>query len=472
MNKPSKKRKNKVVVLAVVAFLALPLVCSAAGISSEARVFNTANFSLEKKFNISFPKISEAASLAMVDLGGDGINEILIGAPQGEKPEVKIYREDGSLANSFLAYDEKFFGGVNVGAGDFDGDGKDKIIVVPASGAAALVKIFDGFGQIENKEGFFAFDSNLKNGAKVAAGDVNGDGRDEIIVGSGAGQKAQIKIFKSGGESLAEINPEGINDWSGVNVASGDIDSDGISEILAAPGWGSLPEVQIFKSNGELVKKILVYDKGFRGGVNLAFGDAVGDGSKEIVVGAGFTGGPHVRIFDSNGNFKDQFFPFDKNLRGGVLVGVGKFSSGENKIVALPQKSESAGRKDLYKYIEVDISEQKLDFYENGFLLGEHPVSTGTLKLPTPLGDFKIISKSEVAYSNAYKLYMPHFMLFTKSGAGIHGLPYWKNGSKITYEGANHLGKRVSHGCIRLSLDVAGKIFEWADVNTPVIVHQ
>ncbi len=453
--------------------LVLPSFCyGAEGKIFEARIFNAANFSIEKNFDVSFPKVREAGSLATVDLGGDGIDEILVGAPKGEKPEIKIYRKDGSLVNSFLAYDEKFSGGVNVSAGDFNSDGKEEIVTSLGSGGRAEIKIFDGYGKMITDKGFFAFSENLKNGAKVASGDINGDGNDEIIIGSGAGQRAEIKFFKSSGEFLGKISPDGINDWSGVNLVVGDIDSDGVAEIITAPGWGSSPEVLILESDGQVLKKFLVFDKGFRGGVNLALGDVDGDGSKEIVAGAGFTGGPHVRIFDVKGNLKDQFFPFDKNRRSGVLVAAGKFGSEGDSLVAIPEKTETSGRNDLYKYIEVDISEQKMKFYENGFLLGEHIVSTGMLKMPTPLGDFKILSKSEVAYSNAYKLYMPNFMLFTKSGAGIHGLPYWKNGSKFVYEGVNHLGKRVSHGCIRLALDAAKKIYSWADLGTPVIVHQ
>jgi len=445
---------------------------SAAGLVSEVKIFNAASFALEKGFFVSFSKMDEAPSMAMIDLGGDGTNEIVIGAPRGKKPEVKIYREDGSLVNSFLAYDESFLGGVSVGAGDFDGDGKGEIITAPAENAAAEIKIFDGYGQAEISEGFFAFGEELEFGANLAAGDVNNDGKDEIIVGSGPGQDFEIKVFNSLGVALFKINPIGINKWSGVRVASGDVLAEDGEEIIAAPGWGNVPEVQIFGTDGKFIRKFLGYSQSFRGGVNVAAGDLDNDGQSEIVLGAGFTGGPHVRIFDGEGKLKDQFFSFDKGSRNGTLVGVGKFVDGKNKIVAMPNKTAPSGRTDLYKYIDIDISEQRMKIFENGFNLGEYLVSTGTTKMPTPIGTFKVMSKSEVAYSNAYSLYMPHFMLFTKGGAGIHGLPYWKSGSKFIYEGVNHLGKRVSHGCVRLALSNAEIVFEWAEKGTPVIVHQ
>lgn len=453
-------------------FLVFPFSTKAVEVMPEIKFFDQ-NLNLEKKFLISAKTFEGSFDLTVVDLGGDGISEIVIGAPAGEKPEVKIYREDGSLVNSFLAYDKDFKGGVNVAAGDLDGDGKGEIITGAGPGGGPHIRIFDGYGNPKITAGFFAFDKNLRNGVNVAVGDLNGDRRDEIIAGSGPGTKAQIKIFKSDGELLAEINPGEIAKWSGVNVASGDLDSNGVDEVISAPGWGSAPQIQIWKADGTLLNKFLAYDINFKSGVNLSSADFDGDSREEIITGAGAPGGPHIKVFDGDGHLKinSTFFAYDKNFRGGVLAVMGKFREG-NKLITLPQRTKISGRTDLYKYIEIDISEQKLWFYESGFKLGVYPVSTGMPKMPTPLGNFKIFYKSLVEYSDAYDLYMPHFMQFTRSGAGIHGLPYWEKPGGRIYEGVHHLGLRVSHGCVRLPLDAAEKIYEWAAFDTFVIVHQ
>jgi lipoprotein-anchoring transpeptidase ErfK/SrfK len=438
----------------------------------EIRIFNNQNLSLEKSFAISEHGYNGVYSLAIIDLGGDGVNEIVVGAPAGERPEVKIYREDGSLINKFLAYGENFRGGVNVAVGDLDNDGKEEIITGAGFGGGPHIRVFDGFGNQKINEGFFAFDKNLRSGVRVAAGDTNGDGREEIIAGSGVDQKPQIKVFKNNGEFLFEINPDGINDWSGVNVASGDLDGDKVDEIIVGPGWGSNSEIKIWKGE-KLVNKFLAYGENFRGGINLAAGDLENDGRAEIMVGAGFTGGPHVKIFDANGNNKisTDFFTYERGFRGGTLVGLAKFSDGKNKIISLQHKTIASGDKDFYKYLNIDISKQRMKFYENNFELGEHIISSGTQRMPTPLGTFKIFKKAVVAYSASYNLYMPHFMQFTKSGAAVHGLPYWQTAKGIVYEGVNHLGFRVSHGCVRLPLKAAEKIYGWADLNTSVVVH-
>jgi lipoprotein-anchoring transpeptidase ErfK/SrfK len=444
----------------------------ASEVAPEVKIFNfNKNFSLEKNFFLETQTTEQGAySLATVDLGGDKISEIVIGAPAGDKPEVKIYRYDGSLINKFLAYNENFRGGINVAAADLDNDGKGEIITGAGIGGGPHIRIFDGFGKPKITTGFFAFDKNLRNGVNLAVADINGDGQKEIIAGSGPGINPQIRIFKLNGELIGEINLSEIKNWSGVNVASADLNGDGQGEIIVAPKWGDVGQVQILDAKGNLINKFLAYSQNFRGGVNLFSFDLDNDGRGEILTGAGAPGGPHVRIFDNLGNPKFDFFAYDQNFRGGVLVAVGKFGE-EKRIITLEQRIDVSGRKDLYKYIDIDISEQKLRFYESGFKLGEHLVSTGMLRMPTPLGTFKIFYKSLVEYSRAYDLYMPHFMQFTRQGAGIHGLPYWLVPGKKIYEGVHHLGLRVSHGCVRLPLDAAEKIYYWADLGTIVIVH-
>lgn len=120
------------------------------------------------------------------------------------------------------------------------------------------------------------------------------------------------------------------------------------------------------------------------------------------------------------------------------------------------------------KYIDVDISDQIMTTYQNGQIIGIYEVSTGRYDMPTPLGKFNIISKKENLWSSKYKLYMPFSMGFI-SGYYIHELPYWPGGYR---EGANHLGTRVSHGCIRLGIGPAEKVYNFTDINTPVVVHQ
>src|SRR5439155_25556678 len=87
----------------------------------------------------------------------------------------------------------------------------------------------------------------------------------------------------------------------GVKVSGGDINGDGVDEIITGAGPGGGPNVEVFGSDGSLKASFFAYDPNFRGGVNVAGADVEGDGFSEIVTGAGPGGGPHVRLFSGGG---------------------------------------------------------------------------------------------------------------------------------------------------------------------------
>ncbi len=89
--------------------------------------------------------------------------------------------------------------------------------------------------------------------------------------------------------------------------------------------------------------------------------------------------------------------------------------------------------------------------------------------MDTPRGEFKVSNKHPRPWSKQYGLYMPYWMAIMSSGKyGIHELPEWPSGYK---EGENHLGTPVSHGCVRLGVGAAKRVYEWAEIGTPIIIH-
>ncbi len=122
------------------------------------------------------------------------------------------------------------------------------------------------------------------------------------------------------------------------------------------------------------------------------------------------------------------------------------------------------------KYIDINLKSQILTVFESGKLLDVYLVSTGKPSMPTPQGNFRISNKTRRAWSAKYGLYMPYWMALVSSGDfGIHELPEWPGGYK---EGVNHLGTPVSHGCVRLGVGPAERVYQWADLGTPVVVHE
>jgi len=131
---------------------------------------------------------------------------------------------------------------------------------------------------------------------------------------------------------------------------------------------------------------------------------------------------------------------------------------------------QGGGTPGLYagRYLEVNLSEQRLYAYDGESLAGAYTVSTGKWSMPTPIGTRYIESKADRAYSSKYNLYMPYWNSIG-GGYGIHELPEWSGGYK---EGESHLGTPVSHGCIRLGVGPAEFVYNWAPVGTPVYIHK
>src|SRR5262249_40154707 len=89
-------------------------------------------------------------------------------------------------------------------------------------------------------------------------------------------------------------------------------------------GVGGGPHVKVYNADGSLRFSFFAYDPSFTGGVHVATGDVNGDGVDDIITGAGVNGGPHVKVFDGvTGNLIQSFFAFAPNFLGGINVATG-----------------------------------------------------------------------------------------------------------------------------------------------------
>lgn len=121
------------------------------------------------------------------------------------------------------------------------------------------------------------------------------------------------------------------------------------------------------------------------------------------------------------------------------------------------------------KYIDIRLDNQIMTLFEEGQAVNAYPISSGKPGMDTPKGTYRIWNKHDRPWSSRYGLYMPYWMAIVSDGKfGIHELPEWPSGYK---EGANHLGIPVSHGCVRLGVGAAERVYDWAEIGTPVIVR-
>lgn len=250
-----------------------------------------------------FPDFEGTPSVAMADVNGDMILDLIVGTGQGASPEVAVY----------------------------DGNNTE-----------------DGLFKTEIAR-FAPFDAGFTGGVTVAGADIDGNAMaDNIIVGSGPGMQSQVKVYSSTlpGESghapnvFSAFTPYPDSE-SGVALATGLVESgSGRESIVTAPGPGDAPLVKTFRydlyvptararANGtaphdhstgptdpRMTSQFLAYGEDYTGGVALSTGWVAGaEGGAKSIVTSQLAGAGTVRTWSSGSRLDGQpgFYLDDPN---------------------------------------------------------------------------------------------------------------------------------------------------------------
>ena len=307
---------------------------------------------------------------------------MLVGAGETGNPHVMtLSGTNGQIKSSFFAFNIAFKGGVPVAQGDVNGDGVVDVIVGSAKDQST-VRVFDGRNPNTVLFDFVAFE-NFTGGAFVASGDVNADGKDDIIVGAGPGGGPIVRVYSGGtGQVLRAFYAYDPQFRGGVRVAAADVDGDGRDDVITGAGPDAGPHVRVIRvSDLAILHNFFAFASDFRGGVYVAGGDINNDNKADIIVGAGEGGGPHVRIFSgTNTQELKSFFAFSTSFRGGVRVGAtDKQRTGKTNIIT----GTGPGASQVVEY-DVSSAPRPVSAYSvfNGFTGG---VYVSGMSFPSPV---------------------------------------------------------------------------------------
>jgi uncharacterized delta-60 repeat protein len=258
------------------------------------------------------------------------------------------------LVAPFDPFGGDFTGGGFVAAGDFDNDGRAEFVVTPDQGGGPRVSVFsrNADGTLATRANFFGIDDpTFRGGARAAVGDVNGDGVTDLAVAAGFGGGPRVALFNGTtvfgtptrlvGDFFAFPGDDAVNLRNGAFVAAGDVNGDGFAELVFGGGPGGAPRV--FALSGQLIAAgnvtgaqaapvanfFVAGNADDRGGVRVAVADLDGDNRADLIAGSGEGRpaglraylGANITAAAEPATFQDLSLFGGGALTGGVFVG-------------------------------------------------------------------------------------------------------------------------------------------------------
>jgi hypothetical protein len=262
----------------------------------------------------------------------------------------------GTLLANQPAFEATFTGGVLLAAGDVINDGHADVVVSADQGGGPRVRVFDGKSFAQNKlsvlADFLAIDdTNFRGGTRPAVGDINADGFADLTVSAGFTGGPRVAVWS--GKSLAATSTPTrlIPDFfafestlrDGAFVAAGDVNGDGAADLAFGGGPNGGPRVRIVSGAGLIasqpvasldstpgisIANFFAGDSNTRGGVRVAIRDVDKDAFADLVTGSGDNLPSDVRMYRGTtlqtvaAPSPDQTInPFNAVVAGGVFVG-------------------------------------------------------------------------------------------------------------------------------------------------------
>jgi hypothetical protein len=165
-------------------------------------------------FGIDDPDFRGGARPAAGDVTGDGVPDLVVSAGFLGGPRITIWDGVSILAGTpgqvlnFFAFEDSLRNGAFVAAGDVTGDGRADVAFGGGPGGAPRVRVFGGAGLLAAEPfvnldevggaqlaNFFAGNADLRGGVRLAMRDADGDGRADLVAGSGEGEPSRVRVY-------------------------------------------------------------------------------------------------------------------------------------------------------------------------------------------------------------------------------------------------------------------------------------
>ena len=414
---------------------------------------------LDSHSELALP-FEEVGGIVRVNIDEDPELELIASGGIGQSPTVSVLDNDGTQLHTFLSYAPNYDRGVTLAVGDVTGNGVAEIVTGTMYGGGPHVRVFQLDGTLVGQ--FFAYAQDFRGGVSVATADTDGNGIDEIVTGPGIGGGPHVRIFTPYGDLYRQFFAFEESYQAGLSLTAIDPDEDGREELVASHLGSSAPEARVisFTKEGihQLAESFPILDGSHIYGTTLF---PVNDHAFGVTTN-GHTAA-RVQMYTADGMLAFDHLPFSETETRRLLA------AGTSAADLLAVRTRPLLHDRVDKHVYVNLEEQRLYAYNHGLVENTFLISAGRWPFKTPTGEFAVMRKlrwHDYRWSYGeddprnYDLSDVEYNLEFTRHYYIHHA-YWHS----------NWGNPMSHGCVNAPYEGVKWVYEWADVGTPVIVE-